>query len=479
MEVPWLMFELIGTFVFLFDGIDAGDPIVVDDDPIYMTSIMLFTALFGISLILMIWDIVRKGARWEIILGGDVFKRRFSNDNNYIQSIRGVLALLLVLLVTVLSIYLLLLLPYQGRGLNEYASLRYPDTSNAQSFKLAKLDLSLHAFGTMSYAYGTHVDVFAASAALNVNMTGTVPGRNNTWECNPSYDRLECTPPTSESWYLQNVASLQVDFSYDFSTELLPTVGGLQGYITLKPPLLVYVEFGGDNSATQDASGEPIYVFPGSRFHVVADVSWNEKQGNFDLESWGLSSTSKNAYPVVSAIHAFPMAQTPGSAPLNDSNVGTFRMIFSNTYLDRLEKEYGRHDFSAGLATVGGVWTVVNGVFAGMFGSTLLLVLFDRKPLSAYGLIHAFRGGARLYLDESNGRLSPEKQSEVLELLRNHLLDTGEIDDDVKGKSGSMNDPSRGHARYESEVLLTRDGHELLPISRTSTTAAGEGGDSE
>ncbi|KAJ3568052.1 hypothetical protein NP233_g5966 [Leucocoprinus birnbaumii] len=500
MEIPWLTFELIGSFVFLFEGIGAEDPSNVDRDPIYMTSIMLLTALFGISLIITIWDIViercrdifepydglevRKGTRWKIILGGDIFKRRFSNDNSYIQSIRGVLALLLVLSITVLSVYLLFLLPFQGRGLIKYDSLKYPDVfpSNAQNFKLDELILEIHTSGSGNKDYDTWLDVNAASAALHVNMTGTVPGQNNTWTCSPTYDFVRCTPATS-SWSLNDVTSLQIDFSFDFSEEPLPVIASLYGKTPStppKPPLLVNVIFEDNDRVTSWKYGETIYVFPGSRFHVVADVSWKEKQRDFDPESLGLTSFSKNAYPTVTAVHTFPMAQTPGSAPINDSIVGTFQMLFSGKYLDRLEKEYGRHDFWAGFATVGGVWTAVNGVFAGIFGSTLLLVLFDRKPLSAYGLIHAFRGGARLYLDESNGRLSPEKQSEVLELLRNHLLDTGEIDDDVKGKSMPMDDPIRGHAiGSESEVLLIPNGHELLPISRTSTTAAGEGGDTK
>jgi hypothetical protein len=41
-----------------------------------------------------------------------------------------------------------------------------------------------------------------------------------------------------------------------------------------------------------------------------------------------------------------------------------------------IEQEYFEGSVLSGLATVGGVWTLINGVFAAIFGSTLLLVLF-------------------------------------------------------------------------------------------------------
>lgn len=42
----------------------------------------------------------------------------------------------------------------------------------------------------------------------------------------------------------------------------------------------------------------------------------------------------------------------------------------------KVEQDDSIHSVISGLALLGGAWTFVNGVFAAIFGSTLLLVLF-------------------------------------------------------------------------------------------------------
>lgn len=68
------------------------------------------------------------------------------------------------------------------------------------------------------------------------------------------------------------------------------------------------------------------------------------------------------------------------------------------------------------------MWTFVNGLYSGIFGSTLLLVLFGIKPLSIYGLFHAF-SGRRVSLVEGNHGISAEEQARTIALLREHLMD--------------------------------------------------------
>lgn len=59
-----------------------------------------------------------------------------------------------------------------------------------------------------------------------------------------------------------------------------------------------------------------------------------------------------------------------------DNNTATLRVtVRSQPYIE-VEQEYLEGSVLNGFALVGGVWTLVNGVFAAIFGSTLLLVLF-------------------------------------------------------------------------------------------------------
>ncbi len=59
-----------------------------------------------------------------------------------------------------------------------------------------------------------------------------------------------------------------------------------------------------------------------------------------------------------------------------DNHTATLRVTMRSQPYIEVEREYLEGSVLNGLALVGGVWTLVNGVFAAIFGSTLLLVLF-------------------------------------------------------------------------------------------------------
>ncbi len=98
------------------------------------------------------------------------------------------------------------------------------------------------------------------------------------------------------------------------------------------------------------------------------------------------------------------------SLPRNN-NTATIRITVPAQVYIEVEQEYLEGSVLNGFAFVGGVWTLINGTFAAIFGSTLLLVLFGAlnsnisglnsvlewspgiKPLSIYGIAHFFRSG--------------------------------------------------------------------------------------
>lgn len=59
-----------------------------------------------------------------------------------------------------------------------------------------------------------------------------------------------------------------------------------------------------------------------------------------------------------------------------DNNTATLRLFVPVPQDIRIEQEYYEDSVLNGFALLGGVWTFVNGLFAAIFGSTLLLVLF-------------------------------------------------------------------------------------------------------
>lgn len=145
----------------------------------------------------------------------------------------------------------------------------------------------------------------------------------------------------------------------------------------------------------------------------------------------------------------------------------------------KVEQEYSESTVLSGLALVGGVWTFVNGLFAAVFGSTLLLVLFGMycllssagqqltpfgigiKPLSIYGLIHIFQRQRGSLVDQGYN-LPPEELNRTVGILREHLFDVGDIesgssqvDRSVSNTRGSLGQGGRDDADgTDSEALL-------------------------
>lgn len=71
------------------------------------------------------------------------------------------------------------------------------------------------------------------------------------------------------------------------------------------------------------------------------------------------------------------LAPDPSPIDPKDNNTATLRLAPPfNPYEYAVEQEYVEHSVLSGLALMGGIWTSLNGVFAMVFGSTLLLVLF-------------------------------------------------------------------------------------------------------
>lgn len=132
----------------------------------------------------------------------------------------------------------------------------------------------------------------------------------------------------------------------------------------------------------------------------------------------------------------------PNPSPLtleaNISSLRLFPLLDNDTYY-RMIQDSKENSVLSGFALMGGLWTFLNGIFAIIFGSTLLLVLFGMplffvrfmltktaiglKPLSIYGLTHHLQKN-RSSLAE--GEVLPaEEQARIVSLLREHLLDVG------------------------------------------------------
>ncbi|KAF9443378.1 hypothetical protein P691DRAFT_764326 [Macrolepiota fuliginosa MF-IS2] len=137
------------------------------------------------------------------------------------------------------------------------------------------------------------------------------------------------------------------------------------------------------------------------------------------------------------------------------TNISSLR-LFSPRNLSYLRRQYSKevqqHSVLGGFSVLGGLWTAFSGVFAMIFGTSILLVVFGIKPLSIYGLIHAFTRGQVSLADGQ--ALSSVEQSRTIALLREHLMDIdGAEVNGAEGQDGAR-EADGGH-------------HSLIPERRT------------
>ncbi|KAH8813951.1 hypothetical protein DL96DRAFT_508426 [Flagelloscypha sp. PMI_526] len=102
----------------------------------------------------------------------------------------------------------------------------------------------------------------------------------------------------------------------------------------------------------------------------------------------------------------------------------------------KIMREYNDHSILDIFADLGGIWTFVNGMFALIFGGSLLYFLFGIKPLSRFGIAHfIFRERLRRGTRENYPRFFEEggqpgqQDAGVIAFIREHLL--GVISDDL------------------------------------------------
>ncbi|KAJ3572445.1 hypothetical protein NP233_g3078 [Leucocoprinus birnbaumii] len=121
------------------------------------------------------------------------------------------------------------------------------------------------------------------------------------------------------------------------------------------------------------------------------------------------------------------LSPDPSTRPI-DNDQASLRLMFPPVQANVLrEEENPDHTILSGLSFTGGVWTVLDGVFSAIFGTSLLLVLFGMKPLSVYGIVHMFPK-KRPALRFKDGDMSDEELKKVVKIVREHLLDADSTD---------------------------------------------------
>ncbi|KAJ3570058.1 hypothetical protein NP233_g4651 [Leucocoprinus birnbaumii] len=447
-EIAWVMMEF-ALFGYSLEALRFFDQSLqfVNLEPVYYVSFMVLCILSIVSLLSVIWSITFiRGAGifsiysckesesdpvWTVLLGHDVFKKRFSSDNYIIRFVRGVLALALLLLIILLAFYYLIITPsslnFNGVEVQTYSGITDVSlTLTSVNFNWVYILLDK---GMLPV---TNVSDFAMEESLTVRLVKWESlGSTETIALNCVFDFTQAITmascPVGSGFFNVQAALAEgridptlfagIDVSFDFSS-ILNSSGLTSSGWPSALPLQAYVGFTNSLQSIW-ANTPPVFLNPGSQSNVFGELSFKQQLVNRGLAVVGISWKSDN-FAFLKTI-----TQIPGSGAPTNSTIGSFTMSFGLRLLGQVERENKGSSVLQGFASLGGIWTTLTGAFGTIFGSSLLLILFQKKPVSIYGLIHAVYGGGKLYLEEGD-RLSTRQRGEFVDLLHKHLIDTGE-----------------------------------------------------
>ncbi|KAH8825531.1 hypothetical protein DL96DRAFT_117022 [Flagelloscypha sp. PMI_526] len=129
------------------------------------------------------------------------------------------------------------------------------------------------------------------------------------------------------------------------------------------------------------------------------------------------------------------------------------------------------------LAAIGGIWTFGNGLFALVFGGSLLYFLLGLRPLSRFGLVHLFirarlrRATREMYPNfHCEGGQPGEAEAGVVSFIRQHLL--GVVGDEEEEEKRKQRRRQWEQQRDEMELISFEVSHafEANPQHLSSTT---------
>ncbi|KAF5345261.1 hypothetical protein D9756_011422 [Leucocoprinus leucothites] len=404
-------------------------------------------------------------SRWTIFMGATPWGRRFRSDTMLSRGARGGTAILCLFAMLSLLSYLTVVRP------------SYVPTSDSSSFiQNSRMDVDARGNYDIESLYLSIPDVDSSSSEhlkLTTKIHDLVYISFPPWDCGSNITctvmdssslRISCPLPYDPEDHLW-VSNLFQENHIMITLNFTGLVVRFQEQSPVPLEVFLYLgetdDFGGDLATV----AEPVILSPGTHLRGYPVLTGHGRVSNTAAAAMGFLKY-RNFY----ATHFRSLTPDPYNfstsyySQLNscnfsgkESTTATIRTRLPDDVTPQAHKEqdsYGNTIWS-GFALLGGVWTFVSGFYAAIFGSTLLLVLFGIKPLSVYGLIHAF-SGRRVSLVEGNHGISAEEQARTIALLQEHLMD---VNSDEPVQDTRVTDELREH---ELSSPLMHDARSLV-----------------
>ncbi|KJA20356.1 hypothetical protein HYPSUDRAFT_1092600 [Hypholoma sublateritium FD-334 SS-4] len=394
---------------------------------------------------------LKKGwmSTFYLLFGRSIWRENFVGETGPIRAVRGILAIVVLSAVLFYTLLNVIFAPVKETALSPVKSFRItgftPDdlleninspawtvtyalhlqTSLINGTKLDSLIPRDIFFSAVNVTAVWPADIFA----INDSLSGSpLPVCHQHHRLDVNRDPIyfyHCPPVILTSALFLPDLVISVDFG--------PLISGLSGLVQTSSRIQLPLVIGLSNEIKDDLTHTvPVTIIPGVNMAASYIVAVRQVFINGALAAFGIFDAAVRTFwlPLIIAFYPDPTATFIGG------NLSSLNVFVQDNYGElNFIQDYREHSVIDGLASVGGLWTAFGGIFAILFGASMLHTFYGSKPLSIFGIAHKFQAETmkkqclEKYPQILKENRSPEHRG-LLSLLRDHLINLDFVDDE-------------------------------------------------
>ncbi|KAJ6588394.1 hypothetical protein B0H19DRAFT_205254 [Mycena capillaripes] len=238
---------------------------------------------------------------------------------------------------------------------------------------------------------------------------------------------------------------------------------------------ILYVKAGQGNPSDVNSYAEAIPLTNGSHISAILSRRQRDLFSKNAQDIFGITTTFRSIM-----VNPVLLLQPDPSPPLDWAVSLRLRMRDDmNAYPTELVQDYTDASVLNGIATFGGFWTFVNGVFATVFGANLLYFLLRRRTLSALGIVHLFqrRKLTRNWNEDfpalhTEGGQPGSSSAGIVAFLRERLVDLDDEDShlgDLEAQHPPSDSDQSAASKDEADTVSPLADEEIITQEVTAT----------
>ncbi|KAF5325391.1 hypothetical protein D9619_009884 [Psilocybe cf. subviscida] len=246
---------------------------------------------------------------------------------------------------------------------------------------------------------------------------------------------------------------LEVTVNFTVIDEIIASVWSFSPQVSV--PISIGLTNSHGTKSIEDifARKPPISLIPGMNIVAPYKIQARQLFTHRALAALGIFQKTRTFLePEIQGFYPDPTVSDDRRGP----NFATLRVYCAHDWSDtRVIMDQRMNSVISGFSDVGGLWTALNGIFAFIFGASLLHILYDKKILSIFGVAHSFHH--RRMKDEVL-RQYPNivrehrdiEQRGLLTLVKDHLIDLSFLDKEISYRES----PAGKKVRVDEEIHL-------------------------